>query len=1362
MTRDTPRPVGGGVGHSTADIDLLAGLWEEAPFARLPIDAPAELRELVEDIDNPKRVYSIHRASRRHNFQLLVQKYIVQLREGCGADFCTTPTCFTCRKRIVGKAPIRRYNPTSARTLAIYLASHDNPENGLCPTLKMPRGPPAALRSLLIVPPPKTAKPSFGYDYSPRTYKINIGDDMRGPNKGRSGDELPASQSRNADDSGTLSTAPNLHTSKAGQCQKEEVAYVSTERICVREIPARKDYRSFAANMFETVAFRMLEWLTPSGMEEMVRQVEPKGAYGAMGNQQQRTERQGNNGQGVAPAVRQRLSDVPEKQGAPDKQTSPLASQSAVSDRPTPDANTEHPVLRRPSSIGPPSNDSPRKGHPSNGVTEPARDQDLDHEGEPPSNPRQVSSRRNSKATVRTSSATVPKRKLSIDAYPQDGIPEDPLSHSLRSPLLGSHAEKNSWSVKPGGGTIPRPISQLTTAGYFDDVSLEKMPSPKAAEAKPSLGRSQMDGMRRSGSSSPKEAVARFKVPSDTSSDKSQQVVELDDDSSLVSLYPQTLSRLNADIVDFMCDVLQEYDVAEKHMLHPKSVSPFHIRQRGQPRALKRLKPRSRSRGRPNLRREWALFLEQTMFFILSDPQRAVRSFTVKGSLYDSQTLWYCMLRLTRVAPTLVFHSLWLAAASLFAPSDSVQSLRSPTAKLFPPRPNSLSNEQAGCLLSICLHCLVAAAPLLSDSTQLYDMSRIRSHGLSLAGSGAIARQPAEVCLQYDDAFSNDLALRLARRLFSAITARRSFDDLNEANLGPGDSAESGDILQPLFSQLDFLNMDAAYVLNFSVNDRALHETRVPTLLLDWARAVMLHDWDGNPEVPGDGPFGGALALIEAMFKKRQTLLLGDTQFRSEYFAERLDTVDMPVSWVSYVSTKQKVHLLDFPYIFSPSTLVSYFRSINFSRMSRAYEEASSLNGRMQTIMMQGNLIMQPRHKKVLHDMLTTASSKYLVLSIDRDSVIKDSFDQLWRREERELLRPLKVHLGEGRGEEGFDSGGVQQEFFRLAFAEALDPAYGAFTVDDRTRMTWFRPSSPEELWKFELIGLLVSLAVYNGLTLPVTFPKALYRKLIGEPVTELHHIEDGWPDLASGLTQLLEWDEKDGLVEDVFARTYEFSVESFDQPITREMKSHEPEEEPWPQFSNTTEEGSSSKPPHTANPEDAPLVTSANRNAYVYDYIRYLTDVSIRPQYEAFARGFRTCFHPKSLTLLTSNILQSLVEGVQEIDVAELRRYARYVGWDAGHRSVKDFWSIVKRYDDRMKRKLLEFVTASDRLPVGGVKNLNFVIQKNGVETEEGGHLPTAYTCYGTLLLPEYKDKEVLRERLAMALENAQGFGFA
>lgn len=633
--------------------------------------------------------------------------------------------------------------------------------------------------------------------------------------------------------------------------------------------------------------------------------------------------------------------------------------------------------------------------------------------------------------------------------------------------------------------------------------------------------------------------------------------------------------------------------------------------------------------------------------------------------------------------------------------------------------------------------------------------------------------------------------------------------------------------------------------------------------------------------------------------------------------------------------------MLDFPYLFDNNTLVGFFRAINLSRMNRYYEQSASIQERFEVYMGRSSP-MNEHHRRVILDKLKVASSKYLVLEIRRNRVIRDAFDQLWRREERELMRPLKIHLGEHAGEEGFDSGGVQQEFFRLAMAEALNPDYGAFTVDERTKMTWFQPGSVVEEWKFELIGLLMSLALYNGLTLPVTFPRALYAKLLGEPVTDLDHIADGWPDLVSGLTMLLDWDEKEmgGSVEDVFARTYEFSVDSFGEQVTKLMTPPPPSissrsgksaaqtdafsrEEPWPQFSTAYRRLSDASSSASAVPseEEAPLVTAANREQFVSDYIRYLTDVSIRPQFEAFARGFRTCLHPKSLSLLTPSLLQSLVEGVQEIDIAELQRYTRYVDWDASHRTVRDFWSIVKKYDDKMKRRLLEFVTASDRLPVGGVKNLVFTLQRNGKEDytdvdeedeedeaeyttddiwgEEGqgeytsdeytseeeedfwgehgeqeeeeddgvrrgevvvedsgeshesrvqtqtapessttnnnvveddvrqqqqentpppppttpaqrastsnsanGHrrrrsersahsyshhrdrrastrseqlhetpkekkkkaprLPTAYTCYGILLLPEYKDKEMLRERLAMALENAQGFGFA
>jgi hypothetical protein len=41
-----------------------------------------------------------------------------------------------------------------------------------------------------------------------------------------------------------------------------------------------------------------------------------------------------------------------------------------------------------------------------------------------------------------------------------------------------------------------------------------------------------------------------------------------------------------------------------------------------------------------------------------------------------------------------------------------------------------------------------------------------------------------------------------------------------------------------------------------------------------------------------------------------------------------------------------------------------------------------------------------------------------------------------------------------------------------------------------------------------------------------------------------------------------------------------------------------------------------------------------------------------------------------------------------------------------------------------------------------------------------EPDRLPTAHTCFNHLLLPSYTSREVLRVRLLMALENAEGFG--
>ncbi|KAJ0119810.1 hypothetical protein J7T55_014015 [Diaporthe amygdali] len=1325
MTRDATRPLDAGPGphhiHHDVETDLLAGLWETAPFARLPWDAPPELKELVEDIQNPRRVYAIHQASRRHGFQQLVEKFIVQLRDGCGSNYCSTPTCFSFRKRSVGRIPIRRYNVTSARVLAVYMAGQDNPENALCPALRSPKMPPAALDSLIFY-----RKPSLQHTEE-RT---------RPPGKGRTtADKEGQSKSRQVRVKAKVQVHSSSRESSAGKerntpaSPQETPAAYDGPKFEVTERHTGKDYRSFAANMFGTVAFKMLEWLTPNALDDM-----HETACDLEKDNREEDFR--------TPKPRRRKSSPrPESP----RQDSPPASPKEH------DANDF--------SI---AEEATAEVKPLNGKAEieqrEKENEPLVNGNGPVSTRRPGSVRRNSNARVRTNSATKPKRKLSLDTYPPDLVSDEPVN-GLKSPRLpGFQAEKNSRSCKTTTSTFSRPPPQAASADYLARTRIEESsPAPPQDRNKPDT--TQIDeGLGQRGAAA--QESDHQSTPSEISaSDYSMAPPDGDTEVTYDSFLPQAISRLNVDVVDFVCDVLQDDGTREQHLLEPAEV-PKSLAATTTKRVSK-LKRRHKSRRcsyPADLKKEWKLFIEQSLFYTLSDPHALIHSFTHKGELIDSQALWYCMLRMTRVAPTLVYHCLWLSAAHLFAPPKSVQSLRSPTARLFPKQEVSLSNAEAGRLMSICLHALIAAAPMVSEKSQLTEMSRLRSQGLSLAASGS---QPAELCLQYDDAFSHDLAMRLARRLLSAITARRYFDDMLSQETPFGDASEGEpDVLAPLFTQLDALSVS---------NEEGLHETRMSTLLLDWARAVMFYEWDGSPEVPEDGPFGGALALTDAINKKSQALRITHKQLLADYFSERLDNVDMPVAWLSFTSTRQKGHLLDHPYIFNPDTLVSYFRAINFSRMSHVYEEAASLQNRLDRLFEQATLIVNRHHKTVLQDLLRTARSRYLILDIGRKTVLRDAFDQLWRREERELLRPLKVHLGEDSGEEGFDSGGVQQEFFRLAIAEALNPDYGAFTIDERNRMAWFQPGSTEPDWKFELVGLLVGLAVYNGLTLPVSFPKALYRKLLGEPVTDIHHINDGWPQIASSLTELLEWDESNGAVEDIFAVTYEFSANMLNEHVSREMHSltpgsQTPSDHEWPQFPPSSNIGNQQRDWTLSceNPEDAPFVTDANRNAYVSDYIRYMTDVSVRPQYEAFAKGFRSILHPKSLTLLSPELLQNLVEGQQEIDVSELRRAARYVGYSSASRTIKDFWKIVREYDDQMKRKLLEFVTASDRVPVGGVKNIQFVVQKNGEEDGHDGHLPTAYTCYGTLLLPEYRDREVLKERLSMALENAQGFGFA
>jgi ubiquitin-protein ligase E3 A len=416
--------------------------------------------------------------------------------------------------------------------------------------------------------------------------------------------------------------------------------------------------------------------------------------------------------------------------------------------------------------------------------------------------------------------------------------------------------------------------------------------------------------------------------------------------------------------------------------------------------------------------------------------------------------------------------------------------------------------------------------------------------------------------------------------------------------------------------------------------------------------------------------------------------------------------------------------LINYPFLFDPVSKTRIMHIDAWVKMSLKYEDAY-VN---QTLVFQAQkFIDDPDKMETLELELQNSTNPYFLLNIRRSNLVEDTMDQLSNKI-LDIRKPLKVKFV-GGGEEGMDQGGVQKEFFQVLISDIIDPNFGMFIYDPETRFTWFNPATLEPSSQFELVGMIVGLALYNGVMLRILFPPMLYKKLLNEDVS-LDDVKIAFPSLGNGLQQLLDW--KDGDVADIFMRTFEISYERFGQVehIPLKPNGHEL------------------------------FVTNENRKEYVSLYIRHLANTSVESSFRYFQQGFYKVCGGKVLSLCRPLELELMICGIHtsELDFYKLEEGVAYDdGFSRNHQVIQWFWQIVHEMDLDHKRNLLEFVTASDRVPLKGLESLLFVIQKNGPDTNR---LPSALTCFGRLLLPEYSSYSKLKERLITAIENAKGFG--
>ncbi|KAJ3388042.1 putative E3 ubiquitin-protein ligase HTD2 [Lobulomyces angularis] len=352
-------------------------------------------------------------------------------------------------------------------------------------------------------------------------------------------------------------------------------------------------------------------------------------------------------------------------------------------------------------------------------------------------------------------------------------------------------------------------------------------------------------------------------------------------------------------------------------------------------------------------------------------------------------------------------------------------------------------------------------------------------------------------------------------------------------------------------------------------------------------------------------------------------------------------------------------------------------------------------------------------------------NSPYLQIEVRRTQVVRDTLFQLVGKSTHDLRKQLRVSFV---GEEGIDEGGVQKEFFQIIVKDMFNKNYGMFHLQEDSRLHWFSSdylNDPETLQEYNLIGRLLGLAIYNGVNLNISFPLALYKKLLKFPLN-LDDLKEIDPLLGRGLEQLLKFD---GDVEETFNRNFQVEyVTPSGQRLTIDLKE---------------------------NGENI-MVNEKNRTEFVKLYINFYFNSNVEKQFRAFYEGFNYVMEGSALSLFRAEELQELVCGSAHLDFEALENVTQYDGYTKDDRIIKDFWELVHEMTEEEKKKLLFFTTGSDRVPVGGLSKLQFVIARNGADSDR---LPTSHTCYNVLLLSDYASKQKLSDRLSTALLNSNSY---
>ncbi len=343
---------------------------------------------------------------------------------------------------------------------------------------------------------------------------------------------------------------------------------------------------------------------------------------------------------------------------------------------------------------------------------------------------------------------------------------------------------------------------------------------------------------------------------------------------------------------------------------------------------------------------------------------------------------------------------------------------------------------------------------------------------------------------------------------------------------------------------------------------------------------------------------------------------------------------------------------------------------------------------------------------------------KTQTVSIVRKNIVDYLVQLFFTMSSAQILAPLVISF---IGEDGVDAGGLKSDAYSLFFKELMESEKNLFESYNhapylpKAMKDNEQSLSDEEKKLYYTIGrIMFRVAIVDRIPIGVQFPNFFFRYLKKgvEEEFSLADLKNFDEDLFNGVSSVLHIDLP------VNSNTIEWDFE----------------------------DGS----------DHAEYVTNENKSDYVNRKVRYTLIGSRVEALDSIRDGFfDSSYNYKMVMNCDESLLRLLICGRETIDTKQLIAAIEFSRFDGDSKTPNEVLDLIQEFNAEQKRKFVHYITGLNTLPTKMNKKIN-ITKFDNIQA-----LPMSSTCFWTLYLPDYGDKQVILDKLQYAWAEAYAAGF-